>query len=145
PPFRSTRAISPPTHRALKAHHRGCGWPGCDRPINWTTPHHLEFWSRGGPTNLLNLLPLCYYHHRLVHEGGWQGLRVGEHVRFIPPDRVMARRARGPGLRWAAEGEPRRAAARRARSCITLIAHPVWPVAPAASRREDPRSKRSQS
>src|SRR3989454_5368950 len=99
---RATRAISPPMHRALKAHHRGCGWPGCDRPINWTTPHHLEFWSRGGPTNLRNLLPLCYYHHRLVHEGGWQVLRVGEEVRFIPPDRVMARRARGPGLRWAA-------------------------------------------
>jgi len=34
------------------------------------------------------LLPLCYYHHRLVHEGGWQVLRVGEEVRFIPPDRV---------------------------------------------------------
>jgi len=22
--------------------------PGCDRPINWTSPHHIEFWSRGG-------------------------------------------------------------------------------------------------
>ncbi|TME52780.1 MAG: DUF222 domain-containing protein [Chloroflexi bacterium] len=99
---RATRAISPPMHRALKAHHRGCGWPGCDRPINWTTPHHLEFWSRGGPTNLRNLLPLCYYHHRLVHEGGWQVLRVGEEVRFIPPDRVIARRVRDPGMRWAA-------------------------------------------
>src|SRR5438309_2711097 len=31
---RATRAISPPMHRALKAHHRGCGWPGCDRPVN---------------------------------------------------------------------------------------------------------------
>jgi len=100
---RATRAISPPMHRALKSRHRGCAWPGCDRPINWTTPHHLEFWSRGGSTDLGNLLPLCYYHHRLVHEGGWQVLRVGDEVRFIPPDRVMARRVRAaPGMRWAA-------------------------------------------
>ncbi len=99
---RATRSISPAMHRGLKATHRGCCGPGCDRPINWTTPHHLEFWSRGGPNNLPNLLPLCYYHHRLVHEGGWQVVRVGEEVRFIPPDRVMARRVRGPGVRWAA-------------------------------------------
>src|SRR5216684_875346 len=40
---RATRAISPAQHRALKSTHRGCGGPGCDRPINWTTPHHIEF------------------------------------------------------------------------------------------------------
>jgi hypothetical protein len=99
---RATRAISPAQRRALKAHYRGCCGPGCDRPINWTTPHHIEFWSRGGPTDLPKLLPLCYYHHRLVHEGGWQVVKVGEEVRFIPPDRVSARRVRGPGIRWAA-------------------------------------------
>jgi len=99
---RATRAISPAQHRALKSTHRGCCGPGCDRPINWTTPHHLEFWAQGGPTNLPNLLPLCYYHHRLVHEGGWQVAKVGEEVRFIPPDRVMARRVRRPGVSWAA-------------------------------------------
>jgi len=99
---RATRAISPAQRRALKAQHRGCCGPGCDRPINWTTPHHIEFWSRGGPNDLPNLLPLCYYHHRLVHEGGWQVVKVGEEVRFIPPDRVSARLARGPGVRRAA-------------------------------------------
>ncbi len=99
---RATRSISPAQHRALKAQHRGCCGPGCDRPINWTTPHHIEFWSRGGLTDLPNLLPLCYYHHRLVHEGGWQVVKAGDEVRFIPPDRVMARRVRGPGMSWAA-------------------------------------------
>ena len=67
-----------------------------------TTPHHIEFWSRGGSSDLLNLLPLCYYHHQLVHEGGWQVVKAGEAVKFIPPDRVVATRVRGPGLRWAA-------------------------------------------
>ena len=99
---RATRAISPAQRRALNAHYRGCSGPGCDRPINWTTPHHIEFWSRGGPGDLPNLLPLCYFHHRLVHEGGWQVVKVGEEARFIPPDRVSARSARDPGMRLAA-------------------------------------------
>jgi hypothetical protein len=99
---RATRAISPAQRRALKARYRGCAGPGCDRPINWTNPHHIEFWSRGGPSNLPNFLPLCYYHHHLVHEGGWQVVKAADGVKFIPPDRVIARRARGPGVRWAA-------------------------------------------
>src|SRR5260370_22260871 len=93
---RATRAISPAQRRALKAQHRGCRGPGCDRPINWTTPHHLEFWARGGPTNLPNLLPLCYYHHRLVHEDGWQVVKAGAGLRLLPPDRLLAEPARLP-------------------------------------------------
>jgi hypothetical protein len=99
---RATRAVSPAQWRALKARHRTCCFPGCDRPINWTSPHHLEFWSRGGPSDLPNLLPLCYFHHRLVHEGGWQVVKAGEGFKFIPPDPTVFQRARGPGVRWAA-------------------------------------------
>ena len=99
---RATRAVSPAQWRALKARHRNCAAPGCDRPINWTGPHHVEFWARGGKSNLSNLLPLCYFHHRQVHEGGWQVVRAGEGVKFIPPDRVIPKRVRGPGMRWAA-------------------------------------------
>ena len=99
---RATRAVSPAQWRALKARHRTCGGPGCDRPVNWANPHHIEFWARGGPNNLPNLLPLCYFHHRLVHEGGWQVVKAGEGFQFIPPDRMITRRARGPGVRWAA-------------------------------------------
>ena len=99
---RATRAVSPAQWRALKARHRTCGGPGCDRPVNHTNPHHLEFWGRGGLNDLRNLLPLCYYHHRLVHEGGWQVVKAGGGFQFIPPDREIARRARGPGMRWAA-------------------------------------------
>jgi hypothetical protein len=99
---RATRAVSPAQWRALKARHRTCSGPGCDRPINWTSPHHIEFWSRGGPSNLPNLVPLCHHHHRLVHEGGWQVVRAGEGVKFTPPERIVPRRVRGPGMRWAA-------------------------------------------
>jgi len=62
----------------------------------------VEFWALGGKTNLSDLLPLCYFHHRLVHEGGWQVVRAGKGVKFIPPERVVPQRVRGPGVRWAA-------------------------------------------
>ena len=99
---RATRSVLPSQWRALKARHPSCAGPGCDRPVNMTSPHHLEFWAHGGRSDLPNLLPLCYYHHRLVHEGGWQVIRAGGGVKFIPPERVIPRRVRGPGRRWAA-------------------------------------------
>src|SRR6202795_2061556 len=99
---RATRTVSPPMRRALRARDRGCRWPGCDRQVNWSTPHHIEFWARGGPNNLPNLVLLCFFHHRLVHEGGLQVVKAGREFRFVPPDRVVFRRARGPGVRWAA-------------------------------------------
>ena len=99
---RATRVISVPTRRALRTRDRGCRWPGCDRQVNWSTPHHIVAWARGGPSNLPNLVLLCYFHHRLVHEGGWQVVQVGREFRFVPPDRVVFRRTRSPGVRWAA-------------------------------------------
>jgi hypothetical protein len=100
---RATRSVSPPTARALRVRDKGCRWPGCDRPVNWTTPHHIEFWTRDhGPTNLPNLVSVCHFHHRQVHEGGWQVVKSGREFQFLPPDRMMFRLARGPGVRWAA-------------------------------------------
>jgi len=99
---RATRVNSAPRRRALRIRDKGCRFPGCDRPVNWSTPHHIVAWSRGGPTDLANEVLLCYYHHRLVHEGGWQVIKAGREFRFLPPERVVMRRARGPGLRWAA-------------------------------------------
>src|SRR5579859_65123 len=102
---RATRTIHPATRRALRARDKHCRWPGCDRPINWTSPHHIEFWGHGGETKPPNLLSLCWFHHRLVHEGGWQVVKAGEEFRFIPPPQTSVLkewRARGPGYRQAA-------------------------------------------
>ena len=99
---RATRVVSAPMRRALRTRDKGCRWPGCDRQVNWTTPHHIDFWARGGPSKLPNLVLLCYFHHRLVHEGGWQVVKAGREFRFVAPDRVVFRRARAPGVRWAA-------------------------------------------
>ena len=99
---RAKRTVSGPTWRALRTRDRGCRFPGCDRPVEWSNPHHIIHWARGGPNNLPNMLLLCFYHHRLVHEGGWQVIKSGREFRFLPPDRIVMRRARGPGVRWAA-------------------------------------------
>src|SRR5712691_11171992 len=99
---RATRVTSAPRRRALRVRDRGCRFAGCSRPASWSNPHHIVAWTRGGPTNLANELLLCYYPHRLVHEGGWQVIKAGREFRFLPPERIVTRRARGPGMRWAA-------------------------------------------
>lgn len=47
-----------------------CRFPGCDAR-RFTQAHHIEWWSRGGPTDLDNLVLICSFHHTLVHEHGW--------------------------------------------------------------------------
>src|SRR4030081_3111740 len=63
---RAKRTVSGPTWRALRTRDRGCRFPGCDRPVEWSNPHHIIHWARGGPNNLPNLVLLCHFHHRLV-------------------------------------------------------------------------------
>ncbi len=99
---KATRTVSPPRMRALRVRDKGCRFHGCDRQVNWSNPHHIVYKSRGGSDKLENLVLLCFFHHRLVHEGGWQVVKVGREFQFLPPERVVMRRARGPGYRWAA-------------------------------------------
>jgi len=90
---RATRVVSAPTMRALRVRDKGCRFPGCDRQVDWSSPHHIIHWARGGPGNLPNLVLLCHYHHRLVHEGGWQVIKTGREFRFLPPERIVMCRA----------------------------------------------------
>ncbi len=50
-----------------------CAFDGC--PHRWSRLHHADWWSRGGPTDLSNAVPLCRFHHWLVHDGGWSTRR----------------------------------------------------------------------
>jgi hypothetical protein len=78
---RKTRAISPAMKRALKARDGGCRFPGCDR-ARFTEGHHVRHWADGGETKLSNLITLCRFHHRLVHEGGF-GLQATDDGVFV--------------------------------------------------------------
>ncbi|HEY7283544.1 MAG TPA: HNH endonuclease [Actinomycetota bacterium] len=56
--------------RQLRHRDRGCTFPGC-AATRWTQAHHIRWWSRGGTTDLDNLVLTCLFHHKLVHEYGW--------------------------------------------------------------------------
>jgi hypothetical protein len=68
---RATRTIPPHIRTALALRDKGCRFPGCDRPPEWTDGHHIVHWADGGPTEIENLVSLCLRHHRVVHERGW--------------------------------------------------------------------------
>ncbi len=94
---RAKRTISGPQRKALKVRDCGCTWPGCDRPVSMTEGHHLVHWIRNGPGDLPNLTLLCYRHHWMVHEGGWQIVRTDDgRLLTIPPPTGFERLPRGP-------------------------------------------------
>ena len=94
---RARRTISAPQRKALNARDQHCVWPGCDRPASWTSGHHLVHWIHGGESNLQNLALLCYRHHWMVHEGGWQIAREdGGRMVTIPPTVNFGPSSRGP-------------------------------------------------
>ena len=68
----ATRTVPSSLRRALVARDRGCRFPSCDRPPEWTDGHHLKHRAHGGEMKARNLVLLCRRHHRLVHEGGWR-------------------------------------------------------------------------
>jgi hypothetical protein len=50
-----------------------CGWSGCLQRRALQVDH-LEAAARGGPTDIVNSLPLCGFHNRLK-EHGWRPVR----------------------------------------------------------------------
>ena len=67
---RTKREPSASMMRQLRHRDRGCRFPGCGS-TTFANAHHIVWWSRGGATDLNNLLLICGFHHRLVHEHGW--------------------------------------------------------------------------
>jgi len=67
---RKTRIIPPGMRRILKARDKGCRFPGCTHQ-HYIDGHHIKHWAAGGETSIHNLVQLCRFHHRLVHEGGF--------------------------------------------------------------------------
>jgi hypothetical protein len=65
-----------------------CFFPGCDR-TDHLQPHHVQHWTRKGPTNLKNLKMGCPSHHTLMHEGRWSMIvgDDGEPIVFRPSGR----------------------------------------------------------
>jgi len=65
---RHHRFFSDPQRTALAVVYDTCAAEGCDRPFAWSELHHQHPWSKGGFTDLDLAIPLCGYHHRLIHD-----------------------------------------------------------------------------
>ena len=77
---RRRRTVGWRLRKALDARDGGCRFPGCGSRLR-THAHHITHWAHGGETAMHNLVLLCPFHHRAVHEGGW---RVEMDERGVP-------------------------------------------------------------
>lgn len=97
---RGQRQLSTALRRALVARDRSCRFPGCGvrRHLHG---HHIHHWVDDGPTDLANLVLVCSFHHRYVHDHGIHvRLRPGAAHEFRLPDGRRIARVRplvGPG------------------------------------------------
>ena len=83
------RTIHSALRRAVFMRDRRCRFGGCRSRIDEV--HHIVYYRQGGPTVLSNLVGLCWHHHHLVHDTGWQ-------ITGDPGDRLTFRSARGREL-----------------------------------------------
>ena len=100
---RRTRAVPTALRRALLDRDRSqCQFPGCNS--RHCDAHHVVHWADGGETRLPNLVLCCRFHHRAVHEEGFQVVAdAAGQFRFLRPDGV-ALPAEPPAACW--EGAP---------------------------------------
>ena len=104
----SKRTATAAQLKALKAIYGGCFACGFD--FERCQAHHVEPVSRGGPTDIDNLVPACWSCHNKVHHFGWQIHGPPGRRTLHPPDPVTYGPAHamdppGPGL-GSAEPSP---------------------------------------
>ena len=81
--------------RALRARYGGCGGCGADMWI--CQGHHIKPVSEGGPTNIDNMMLLCWICHQKVHHHDWRVVPDGRGLHTIaPPERIRYGPAHGP-------------------------------------------------
>src|SRR5690242_7680517 len=66
---RRRRPSSAIRRAARERDHGRCRFPGCEsRRVDL---HHIQHWINGGRTDLDNLISLCPWHHKVVHDRGY--------------------------------------------------------------------------
>jgi hypothetical protein len=82
--------------RQLRYRDQECRFPGCGAR-RFTQAHHIRWWEHGGATDLDNLLLVCTFHHKLVHEYGWAVRRETDGTaRWSRPDGTPYRAGPAP-------------------------------------------------
>ena len=102
---RRTRTVPTALRRALQSRDRNqCQFPGCES--RHCDAHHVMHWADGGETQLSNLVLACKFHHRAVHEEGFQVVADGAGgFQFLRPNGEPLP-AVPPAPRWDGVGPP---------------------------------------
>ena len=66
---RRRRPSSAIRRAARERDHCRCRYPGCES--RRADLHHIQHWVNGGRTDLDNLISLCPWHHKVVHDRGY--------------------------------------------------------------------------
>ena len=99
----SKRVATKAQMNALRARYGACGGCGADMWI--CDGHHIEPVSRGGPTNIDNMMLLCWACHQKVHHHGWREVPDRRGLYTIePPERIRHGPAHAPDLPPRARG-----------------------------------------
>lgn len=69
---RSARVVPPALRRVIDLRDRHCTFAGCSAPAMWCQAHHMVHWEDGGPTDERNLALACSFHHRAIHDRGFE-------------------------------------------------------------------------
>jgi uncharacterized protein DUF222 len=75
--------------------HYCCTFPGCNQKA-YLQSHHIEHWLHKGPTELGNLITVCFFHHKLLHEYRWSVALVGSVTEWFKPSGHRYEPGRGP-------------------------------------------------
>jgi hypothetical protein len=96
--------IPPHLRRAVIIRDRTCRFPGCHQPSAACEVHHVIWRSRGGRTQLVNLVLLCRFHHLIaIHEWGWTiTLHADATVTAVSPDGTRTLHSHSPPVPAAA-------------------------------------------
>ena len=109
---------------ALRARYGACGGCGADMWI--CDGHHVEPVSRGGRTDIDNMMLLCWACHQKVHHHGWREVLDGRGLYTIePPERIRHGPARAPDPP-PANGPPPRSDSRSRRPLATVQPQPLF-------------------
>lgn len=84
---RAKRLFTGHQRRAQAHRDKGCVFPGCDRPPHWCISHHARRrWADGGTTDLHDGVLMCPFHHRVLHDDGWDVEFAADGIpELIPP------------------------------------------------------------
>ncbi|TWF78022.1 HNH endonuclease [Pseudonocardia hierapolitana] len=83
---RNRRLATPAQIAALTVRDgEGCQFPGCTHTRHLHA-HHVVPWWLGGRTDVDNLILICSFHHRLIHDHGYRIRRLPGRWEFRRPD-----------------------------------------------------------